>query len=59
METGHGKRKEGYDMSENTKKAPILDADIECTFTLRIRDDVFKPGRVRVHLPAPVTADWL
>ncbi len=59
MKTGRGKRKEGYDMSENTKKAPILDADIECTFTLRIRDDVFKPGRVRVHLPAPVNADWL
>ncbi len=46
-------------MAETANRAPIMDADIECTFTLKIRDDVFKPGRVRVHLPAPVNVDWL
>ena len=37
----------------------VLRADIECTFTLKIKESSFKPGRVRVHLPAPVNAEWL
>ena len=43
----------------NIKTLPVSSAEIECKFALRIRDDVFRPGRVRVHLPAPVNADWL
>ena len=37
----------------------VREADIECTFTLKIKESCFKPGRVRVHLPAPVNAEWL
>ncbi|MCR4721589.1 MAG: transglutaminase-like domain-containing protein [Lachnospiraceae bacterium] len=43
----------------NKNVSPVTSAEIECTFTLRIKDDVFRPGRVRVHLPAPINADWL
>ncbi len=33
--------------------------NIEAGITLNIRDDVFRPGTVRVHLPAPINAGWL
>jgi len=46
-------------MSKNAKNGPILEAEMECTISLRIKDEVFRPGRVRVHLPAPINADWL
>lgn len=36
-----------------------LTADIRITLTLRIKDDSFVPGRVRVHLPAPINASQL
>ena len=43
----------------NEKTELIREADMKCSFTLRIRDEIFRPGRVRVHLPAPINADWL
>ena len=33
--------------------------NIEAGITLNIRGDVFRPGTVRVHLPAPINAGWL
>ena len=33
--------------------------NIECGITLTIKDEVFRPGTVRVHLPAPINAAWL
>jgi len=50
---------EGHIMSKDAKNVPIIEADVKCTFSLRIKDDVFRPGRVRVHLPAPINTDWL
>ena len=49
--------KEQTDMKE--ENGIVREADIECTFTLKIKESCFKPGRVRVHLPAPVNAEWL
>ncbi|MCR5829084.1 MAG: transglutaminase-like domain-containing protein [Lachnospiraceae bacterium] len=46
-------------MPKEPNKTPITEAEMECSFSLKIRDDVFKPGRVRVHLPAPINTDWL
>ena len=36
-----------------------ISLDIEAGITLKVRDDVFRPGTVRVHLPAPINAAWL
>ena len=36
-----------------------LSVDIEAGITLKIKDDAFRPGTVRVHLPAPINASWL
>ena len=40
----------------NKKKISL---DVEAGITLKIRDDVFRPGTVRIHLPAPINAEWL
>lgn len=36
-----------------------LHLDIEACISLKIKDDIFRPGTVRVHLPAPINASWL
>ena len=36
-----------------------LSIDIEAGITLKIKDEAFRPGTVRVHLPAPINASWL
>lgn len=40
----------------NKKKISL---DVEAGITLKIRDDVFRSGTVRIHLPAPINAEWL
>jgi len=37
----------------------LTQAQVECEFSLRIKDEAFKTGTVRVHLPAPINASWL
>ena len=36
-----------------------INVEIEAGITVKIKDDVFRPGTVRVHLPAPINASWL
>jgi len=36
-----------------------INVEIEAGITVKIKDDVFCPGTVRVHLPAPINASWL
>ena len=36
-----------------------INLDIEAGITLKIKDEFFRPGTVRVHLPAPINASWL
>ena len=36
-----------------------IEAEIETGITLMIKDDIFRPGTFRVHLPAPINASWL
>ena len=40
----------------NNKKISV---DIEAEIRFRIKDSVFQPGTVRIHLPAPINASWL
>ena len=44
---------------EKLIKDKQIEADIETSITLTIKDDVFQPGTFRVHLPAPINASWL
>lgn len=36
-----------------------INVEIEAGIALKIKDEVFCPGTVRVHLPAPINATWL
>lgn len=36
-----------------------INVEIEAGIALKIKDEVFRPGTVRVHLPAPINASWL
>ena len=36
-----------------------ISIDIEAGITLQIKNEAFRPGTVRVHLPAPINASWL
>ena len=36
-----------------------INVEIEAGITVKIKEDVFRPGTVRVHLPAPINASWL
>lgn len=36
-----------------------INLEIEAGITLKIRDEAFRPGTVRVHLPAPINTSWL
>ena len=40
-------------------KNKSVSVELEAGITLKIKDDVFRPGTVRVHLPAPINASWL
>ena len=36
-----------------------ISVEIEAGITLKIKDEVFRPGTIIVHLPAPINASWL
>ncbi|MBR4343867.1 MAG: transglutaminase domain-containing protein [Lachnospiraceae bacterium] len=36
-----------------------INLNIEVNIRLKIKDNIFQPGTLRVHLPAPINAEWL